>query len=474
MTAASSQLHVSGSTMTEAPRTDPRPNAAPDPAGGPSRWVAWGTVSVLLFLCMVSFLDRQIISLMVQPIRLDLGVSDFEISLLQGFAFALFFTLFGLPLGWLVDRAPRRWVIYGGVTVWSLATIACGFAQNWGMLFLARLGVGAGEAALSPAAYSMIADVFPRRRLATALAVYAAGANLGAAAAIVVGGLLIQHLEGVSVPFAWLGEPATWQLAFIAVGVPGLAAALLIFAVPEPRRTRQVGREGADEVIAGLGGFLKRRSGFFTCHFIGFGCVSAIGYGMLAWTPTYLMREYGLTVAQVGALVGLLVAACGVPGGILSGFVVDRLFARGRSDAHLRAYVVVCAIVVLLSAVAFSVHNLTLFIVLMGLLQAVLPFSGAATAALQIVTPSHFRGRVSALFLFVYSLIGLGLGPTAVAVVSDFVLRDEARLGLAMAITTGAFGLVGGVAFALGLGPMRRAVGLASEDAPAAAPATAR
>ena len=416
---------------------------------------AWLTLAILVALAGVSYVDRQIISLMVRSIRSDLHISDLQISLLQGLAFTLFFAAFGLPLGWLVDRTQRRWVIYGGVTVWSLATASCGLASSFGHLFLARLMVGAGEAALAPAAYSMISDLFPKRRLALALASFTTGNSLGSALAVFLGGILIERLAHVSLALG--GYPlATWQLAFLGVGLPGLALALLIFLVPEPQRAsggEAVEAAGFAELLA----FVSSRRAFLACHFLGFASMAALGYAVLNWLPTYVMRHYGVPVGAAGAWVGAMIV-CSIPGGLAAGALIDRSFAGGRSDAHLRIYTVIALVLAIVGAAAFLVRDLPAFAVMMGLVMFLAAVPGTASAALQVATPGRLRGRVSALFLFVYQMFGLGLGPTAVALFTDYVFKDDAAIGYSMACAVAVFGLTASVLFYFGRAPMRRAV----------------
>jgi MFS family permease len=432
--------------------------------------MGWWTLAVLVGLSAVSYIDRQIISLMVGPIRADLNVSDFQISLLQGIAFALFFATFGLPLGWLVDRTQRRLVIFGGVVVWSLATAASGLATSFGHLFLARLMVGAGEAALAPAAYSMIADLFPKRRLAFALSIFNIGGATGSALAVFLGGMLITGLSQVSIALPG-GEPlATWQIAFLSVGLPGLLFAFMIFLVREPTRSQTKSQTTAAD-MAELWAFVRTRWDFLAFHFVGFGCMSALGYAAMNWLPVYLMRRFGVPVAEAGALVGVIIV-CSIPGGLLASALVDRLFARGRSDAHLFLYVFIALALAILGPLAFFADGLPTFVALMAGVMFLAAAPGTATAAIQITTPPRLRGRVSAMYLFIYQMVGLGLGPSVVAAFTDYVFKDDALVGYSMAATIAIFGLAAALLFALGRGPMRRAVlALAEEDRVAERPA---
>ena len=432
-----------------------------------SRAIAWTTVGVLLVMAMLSYLDRQIMSLMVDPIRADLGISDFQMGLLQGLAFGLFYAIFGLVMGWLVDRFQRRWVIYLGVTGWSLATAACGLAGSFWQLLGARFAVGIGEASLSPAASSMIADLFPRHRLALAFSVFGIGTALGGALALALGGVVIEHLN--SAPrfvLPLLGTMKSWQMIFIFVGLPGLLVALLALALPEPVR----GLGSAKPAIAAatdnraVVAFLVAHRRYFTCHFLGFGMIAILAFGWAAWTPVMVMRHFGRSVGTVGPLLGMVMVAANLPGFLWSGWIADRWFRRGTTDAHLRYYAYTLGGAGVLAALAFQfVNGLPLFLLLYGIAAFFLPFTGPAGGHLQIVTPPQFRGRVSALFGLVFTLVGMCLGPPVVGFINDFVFHDPARVNSSLAILSLGASLIGSALFAFGLKPARAAV--ASADA---------
>ncbi|MGH9937465.1 MAG: MFS transporter, partial [Blastocatellia bacterium] len=210
---------------------------------------AWYVVFVLMVCLTLSFIDRQILSLLVGPIKRDLGISDTRIGLLQGLAFALFYTLMGLPVGWLVDRYSRRTIIAAGVFFWSLMTALCAVAGNFWSLFAARLGVGVGEATLGPAAMSLTSDYFPKEKLGGALSVYAMGIFIGSGLALIVGGTVVSAVAGMpAVTLPIIGEIASWRLTFLIVGAPGLLVGLLVYTVREPlRRDLLRPSEGEDE-----------------------------------------------------------------------------------------------------------------------------------------------------------------------------------------------------------------------------------
>ncbi|MEO8453216.1 MAG: MFS transporter, partial [Gemmatimonadota bacterium] len=239
-----------------------------DPVPARSR-APWYLLGVLTLAYTFSFIDRQILNLLVAPIRRDLALTDFDMSLLQGFAFAIFYTLLGIPLGRLADRTDRRRLVAAGIALWSIMTVVCGAARTYGQLFVARIGVGVGEAALSPAAYSLIADSFPRERLGRAASIYNFGVHFGSALALIVGGAIVQQVSGPGlIDLPLIGQIHRWQIVFWAVGLPGLLVALLALTIREPARAPRKESEQTSfrEVVA----HIADRRGFYAAHFIGF------------------------------------------------------------------------------------------------------------------------------------------------------------------------------------------------------------
>lgn len=423
---------------------------------GPFR--QWSAVGVFLLLYTIAYLDRLVITLLVDPIRADLGVTDFQISLLQGAAFVLFFVLFGLPIGWAVDRFPRRPIIFLGVTVWSLGTMAGGLAQNFWHLLSARFVVGSGEASLAPSAYSMLSDLFPKERLASAMAVYSTGVAIGGALSLMIGGLVIALTQGAPTYHVPLfGDLAPWKLVFVIMGLPGLLLAGLVFVIPEPRR-RGLAKKGKPASTGDLLKFLKAHRGFYTSHILGFSLFALMAAGFVSWIPTFLMRTYGLSVSEVGFGLGTINLVCGTVGMIGSGYIVDRLFRRGVQDAHLRYYVFAVLLCGAAGVAAMLSPNMILGFAGITVVKLIIPFIAVAATALQITTPNEYRGQVSALFLFVYNIVGYGLGPALMAGISDFVIGGDGNLGLGIAITFAIFAPLTAITFALGMKSMRRAV----------------
>lgn len=423
--------------------------------GYPPARVGWTAVGVLLMLYALAFIDRQIISLMVAPMRADLGISDFQISLLQGFAFALLYSIFGLPLGMAVDRYSRRMVIFGGVLIWAGAATACGLAHDFPTLLAARLLVGAGEAALAPAVYSILADLFPQRRLTFALSVYSVGGLLGTSLSLSIGGLIVERAaDGVTLP--WLGLVAPWRFAFLVTGIPGLAMAFLIFLLPEPQRrgVSATARSSWADMIA----FMIARWRFFACHFAGFACMMALAYARMAWAPSYLARRFDWSIAQIGFTLGIFSFVTSTVAMLTTGAIVDRWAGKGVPDAHFRFYVIGGVICTLCGGGAFLMPTPLLFFVFEGIAALPLGMAAIAASALTMVTPPDLRGRVSAVYLMVVSLLAMTVGPLIVGLLTDLVFRDDQQIHWSLATSFFVLGPLGTIAFALGLRPMREAV----------------
>lgn len=419
---------------------------------------AWRALPVLIVLYALSLLDRQVLTLMVGPIKRDLGLSDFQVGLLQGLVFSVFYSVASLPIGWLVDRYARRPIIWLGVTAWGLAAAMCGLAQNYVQLLVARLGVGVGEAALSPAAYSMLADLFRPSRLALALSVLMIGSSLGNGAAIGLGGLVVsfaERSEGVTLPI--IGHLASWQFVFVVTGLPGLILGAAIFLIREPRRRGKMttaNQASPSETVR----FIQAHKAFFAAHFLGFGSLSVVGWGFTSWLPAYMGREFGWSIAQLSIPLALIIGLGGTFGTLATGALVDRLFASGRTDAHMRVYAIIACGMAVCGVAAFQTSNPWLFLALAAPIASVMVLAATAGAALQIIAPSEMRGQIGALFLLVMNGIGMGLGPTLVGALTDFVFRDETQLGLSMTLLFAALAPASALALWLGMPAMRAAV----------------
>lgn len=424
----------------------------------PRPWKSWGAVAILLALYALSLLDRQVLSLLVPELRRDLDLSDFQIGLLSGLAFSVFYVTFGLAFGWATDRFSRRGLIFGGVTVWSLAATFCGFARNFSQLAIGRFGVGAGEAALNPAAYSLISDMFPKRRLTLALSFFGTGAAVGVGISLLAVGLLMHLLpeQGASLP--WIGHQPRWRIIFIVTGLPGLLLGCLVWLIPEPgRRGRTMTEKSAG--FAELRCFLKSRWRLFLGHFSGFGLLASFGHASAAWFPTYLHRAYDLPMSQIVVILATTVVILSPAGTVFAGMMIDRLFAAGRRDIHLRLFIGTAALQLVTIWLALTASSLGLFIIFYAMFIALSCYSGGAAAALQVVTPGEFRGQVSAAYLFVFNLIGNGIGPVMVGAFTTFVFASDDSLGLALGVTASVLLPLAMLSLWSGLRPMRDAVG---------------
>lgn len=423
----------------------------------------WYAVGIMTVAYMFSYIDRQIISLMVGPIREDLDISDSGFSLLVGLAFALFYTVLGIPIGRLADATNRRNIIAVGIAFWSLATAACGLARTFGQLFIARVAVGVGEAALSPAAYSMLADIFSPKKLGRAIGVYSSGVFIGIGLSFIVGAYLVTALEangGLSLPL--FGHLKPWQATFVIVGSPGLFIALLMLTVPEPARSRNA---TSSMPIRKVLAFAARHYKVYALHFLGFAMITLMFNGIMAWAAEYFIRIHEVPRSDIGPKLGILTAVFGGTGIVCGGLFCDWLSSRGHTDAPIKAGLA-GTIMLLPFAIAAPVvgdpsFSLMLFAPLLFFVS--FPF-GPAAAGLQMVTPPRMRAQMSAVYLFVVNLTGIGFGGTAVALITDFVFHDDMMLHWSMATVAAIGGVLAILLLAFAQKPFRRTIAELSHE----------
>ncbi len=445
----------------------PRPlNGQAFPEGKQS----WFLVGALSLASMVSFIDRQVLTLLFTPIKADLNLTDVQVSLLAGLAFVLLYASVGLIMGWLADRTTRKYIIVFGIGFWSLATMACGAAQNFIQLFLARMGVGVGESTLGPSAMSMISDSFPRHRLQHAMSVFVAASFVGMGLALVLGAAGVQaamSLPPVTVPI--LGELQPWQMAFMIVGAVGALAIIPMMMVTEPRRVGLAERKAASAKSGlrepGFAQFLAQNKLTFFCFFIGYSLNAMVGMGTIAWLPTFFFRQHGWAPHEIGYAYGAIVSVVGLAGVLCGPRIADMLTKNGFKDVYIR-YPLMCLVLAAVpSALSFLSPNAHLALGLIALKQFIvtLPMATMA-AALQLVTPNQFRGQISALYSFVGQVLAAASGPVIVALLTDHLFQDESKLGtsiLLMIIT-----LVPAAALLLWLGirPFRESLERAEQE----------
>jgi MFS family permease len=422
----------------------------------PSPRAAWYAVVVLMVAYLFSYVDRQILSMLVGPIRADLGLTDTQISLLHGLAFAVCYTVLGVwPVGRWADTGNRRNVIAGGIFLWSLMTALCGRAYSYATLFLARIGVGVGEAALAPAAYSMIADYFPPEKRGRALGMFAMGVYFGIGAAIMITGVLVQLVSAsptVNLPL--FGEVRSWQTAFLLVGPPGILVSLWLLSVREP--ARRGGRSQLQPSFVAALAFAREHRAFYLSLTFGVSLLTLLFNAVAFWVPAHLTRVHGFAPLEIANSYGPLMFVFGAAGIVSGGALADRLRVRGVRDAELRVGAWSALLLWPVAVIAFQVDDPRLMLVLLAplLFLSSFPF-GAASSAIQLVTPNQYRARMSALYLLIINLTGIGFGATAASLISDYVLRDANRIGDGVSIVASVSAPLAAALLLLGTGRFR-------------------
>lgn len=392
---------------------------------------------VFLLAYILSFVDRQILGLMVDPIRRDLGLSDLQIGMLQGVAFALLYAIAGVPFGMAVDRWSRRNLIIIGVITWSIATALCGFANTFIALFLARILVGVGEATLSPAVHSFLSDAYPAHRLARAMSIYTLGITIGGGAALIIGGSVIALIsQSPSAELPLTGDLRSWQLVFIAVALPGLLIAVLVSVIREP--ARKVAIDGVRPAAPGIGSvlanFWDNRRAFLAIH-LSSAFFGIYGNGITGWYPTLLIRNHGFTAGEAGFALGLVYLIFGSLGSLSGGRLSERFAMAGRDDANLRV-VMLAGLGALIPATLAPlmpgpVLVLGVFAPACFLFYA---YFACATAAIQLASPPEMRGANAALFLLTNALVGLSVGMVAVPLADRWFFEGAGDLRYPLAV----------------------------------------
>ncbi len=421
--------------------------AATDEAGFPERapLSSWIALAILTAAYAVAFLDRIILSLMVDPIRQGLQISDAQVGLLQGVAFSLIYSLLGIPLGLAADRFHRVRILVIGMIVWSLANMACGLASGFEELFLARSLVGIGEAALAPVAASLIANLFPPSQRGIAFGIYVGGNSLGAILALSLGGFLFDAAAGLiaSAP-ALFGNFDPWQMVFILTGLPGIAIALIaIFLLPEPPRivataANPFSKDGGGRLPIRLLAFLMLGGVF----------VATCPYAMIYWFPTVLMRVHGLSVDETGVLFGITSMGTGFVSSLISGWVIAYLTRRGRRDAALLTGMAAGGGYVLFGWYACLAGGPYLALAASALISV---FSNWITpsilTALSIVTPARRLGAIVAVYTMLTGLLSMSIGSGLPGLLSSNVFTDQNGIAPSLAVVYAGGAMVGIVMF---------------------------
>ena len=366
----------------------------------------WTVLVILTLVYTFNFIDRQILVILQEPIKLELGLSDAQLGLLTGFSFALVYVTAGIPIAWLADRSNRRNIVAASLAFWSAMTALSGLVQNFGQLLAARLGVGIGEAGGSPPSHSMISDYFPPQNRGTALSFYSMGIYVG---------ILFGYAAG-----GWIAENFGWRTAFFLVGIPGIAYALLVlWVVKEPRRGRwDEGGTPPKSSFKQTWDCLRQRPTFW---WISIGCAFSafISYGNGNFMPSFLIRSHGMSLTEVGLALGLIAGISGAIGTFLGGFLADKLGVR---DARWYLWIPMLGGLGSLLPAYYTLlgDNKTLIIAAMVPSQILSTlYLGPCIATCHNLVSPGMRAMASAILFFVLNMIGLGLGPLTVGLLSD-------------------------------------------------------
>lgn len=395
---------------------------------------AWWVVIVLILGLTLSIVDRMIMALMIEPIKHDLGLSDTQVSLIHGLAFTILYITIGLPLGRLADFWNRRNLAAISVVTWSVMTGLCGMASSFGQLFVARMGVGVGEAGLSPSAVSIISDYFPKHKRGRPLTWLSIGATAGGGLAMIFGGAIVYAIgtDGlITLPI--FGEVYSWQAVFLMLGVFGVFYAFIFMTVREPIR-REV-TSGKQSSVGDVVKFITDRKKFFFFYFLGVTFAVMVNISFHTWAPSFFIRSFGWNAGQTGLVYGVCITVAGISGLLAAGWIVDRLASKGVRDGHLRIAVLapLGAVIPLVMAPMMQTPALSVVLIFVGQFLNTLP-AALAPVVLQEICPNQYRGQIFAFYLFVLSLLAYAVAPLIVALFTDYLFVDEAKLYLSLSL----------------------------------------
>ena len=418
----------------------------------PNPTYSWFVVVLMMLFYVLSFMDRQIIAVLIDPIKADLSLSDVQISLIGGISFTLFYSTTGIVIGRLADSMNRPWLIAMGVFVWSLTTALCGLASKFWHLFILRMGVGLGESALLPSTLSLLADYFPPKRRATPTSVFLFGAPIGIGLSFVIGGYLLSVAQNIAAAPGWkdvlfIGGTAAWQIVLLFLGVLGMVMTFALVAVREPRNdvssatteerksaTKAAEPASLDEV--------KRygRKHWFAIFalYVGMSLISLAAYAQGFWDVTFLARTFDVEASSITFRYGLVQMFGGLAGMLFAGVMADKLSKRGIETASVRIVIVGCAI-----ATPFSFWypltesmSTSLWLMIIAIFGSNMGFACAASA-IQRMFPGSMLGLAAGVYFFVSNAVGIGIGPTAVAAITDYVFEDPEMIRYSIAAVGG-------------------------------------
>jgi len=433
---------------------------------------AWYVVGLIFLSGGFAFVDRIIVSLVTPALQADMGLSDSQVGLIQGLAFAMFYTLFGVPLGVIADRWNRKWLLTIGISVWSLMTALCGVVKGFGALFLARLGVGMGEASLNPCVASLISDYFPPRTRPRAIACYVMGQGFGHGLTYVFGGMLLGWLTtrgGLDLPF--LGQTKPWQAMFLIVGTAGLVPGLLFaFTVREPKRRELANKDQGRASGAQIRGFMTQNRRTLICHHLGLALTIMTAYGFGNWMPTFFLRVHGWPPQRFSIVYGAITTVFAILMPLAAAWLAGWLKKRGVVDATWRVAIAgsfgctICGALAPLMPTPETSLLVYIFAGLFASLPAVL-----AIIAISEFVPNEMRGVITAVYFLLIGLLSTGLGPFAVGLATDYLFQDKAAIGRSLSLVSLVTGLPGGILLVIGLGSFRESLSRATWVAPVSA-----
>ncbi|MDG2273687.1 MAG: MFS transporter [Halioglobus sp.] len=403
---------------------------------------AWWALALLTATYTFSFVDRQIVNLLVDPIRADLGLSDSQISFLQGLAFALPYVLLSIPVGRIVDRANRIRVLIIGILIWTVSCMMCGTAKSFWQLGIARMGIGGGEASVTPASWSLLADYFPPEKRALPISIFLMGPYLGAGLSLLLGAEVISWASGLGqIELPIVGVIAPWQLTFMLVALPGVVIALLLPLLKEPVRQERLGSEDEAMTWKKVGQYVWPRRQLFGAYLLGSPFLVLVLYALQAWIPSLLVRVHEIDIVQAGRYYGAIALVAG-SAGVLSGPIFARWLSSRVNADRAPLIVIFISILVLIPFVIATglATSLTAALIFISLASYWVTFPLALFATgLQNASPNELRGLMAGCYVLATNLIGLALGPSSVALVSDYVFQSDTAVGKSLALIAAIF-----------------------------------
>ena len=420
---------------------------------------AWWALVLLTATYTFSFIDRQIINLLVDPIRADLSLSDSQVSFLQGLAFVLPYVILSIPLGRIVDRANRIRVLVFGILIWTVSCVTCGLAKNFWQLGVARMGVGAGEASVTPASWSLLADYFPENKRALPVSIFLMGPYLGAGLSLILGAEVVGWASGLgAIELPMVGALAPWQLTFMLVALPGLLMVFLLPLLQEPPRTQRLTQAAAPLSWNDVAHYVWPRRGVFGAYLLGAPFIVLVLYALQAWVPSLLIRVHGLEIVEAGRYYGSIALIAG-SAGVLSGPAAARWLASrvdpARAPLVTSIWSTSLLIPVLVGAGLAESLTWTLLLITGASYLVTFPLALFATG-LQSASPNEMRGLMAGCYVLSTNLIGLALGPASVALANDFIFADAQAVGASLSLVGAIFLPLAVLLMWRGLGAMTR------------------